>query len=114
MSAPGHPASLPEIDPVDANAHGGDDVLLDVRELDEWAVGHAPGAHHLPLSRLHPDELPAGRLLVICRSGGRSSRAVAALRNAGFDAVNVTGGMQGWAAAGLPVVRDDGRPGAVA
>lgn len=85
--------------------------LLDVREDDEWAAGHAPGATHVPLGRLaaHVDQLPRDRRIVcICRSGGRSGRATEALAQAGFDAVNMTGGMQAWAAAGLPMVCDDG------
>lgn len=79
-------------------------ALLDVREDDEWLEGHAPGAIHLPLGRLALEELPPGRpLYCICRSGNRSGRAVEALTAAGVDARNVSGGMQAWVAAGLPV-----------
>jgi rhodanese-related sulfurtransferase len=79
-------------------------LLLDVREDDEWREGHPPGAHHLPLGRLRPEVLPPGRpVYCICRSGNRSGRAVEALTAAGIDARNVTGGMQAWVAAGLPV-----------
>ncbi len=56
-------------------------------------------------------ELPRDRpIVVICRSGGRSAAVTGALRAAGFDAVNLAGGMCAWAAAGLPVVtaRDAG------
>ncbi|MGH9164312.1 MAG: rhodanese-like domain-containing protein [Acidimicrobiales bacterium] len=49
----------------------------------------------------------------MCRGGGRSARATAALRNAGYDATNLAGGMKAWAAADLPVVADDDRPGTV-
>ena len=108
-------AALPTTTPTEAHDRAADDVLLDVREPHEWAAGHAPGAVHLPLGALHPDRLPsANRLLCICRSGGRSSRAVTALRAAGYDAHNVDGGMNAWQARGLPVVRDDGRTGSVA
>jgi len=44
------------------------------------------------------------RLLVVCHSGGRSARATAWLNGAGYDAVNLDGGMQDWARAGLPIV----------
>ena len=89
-------------------------ILLDVREDDEWAAGHAPGATHVALSRLTPDVVPSGTtVLCICRSGGRSGKAADALRRVGIDAVNVAGGMSAWAAAGLPVLRSDGRPGTV-
>lgn len=106
-------SSIPTVTP--AEVHGlADAVLIDVREDDEWEAGHAPDAVHLPLSRLTADDLPPERTLaVICRVGGRSARAVDALRAAGFDAVNVAGGMRAWSAAGLPVVRDDGLGGTV-
>jgi rhodanese-related sulfurtransferase len=105
--------TIPQIGVDDASHLAEDQVLLDVRELDEWAAGHAPHAVHLPMSQLHPDRLPAGTLLCICRSGNRSGQVVAALRQAGYDAVNVAGGMHSWQGLGLPVVRDDGRPGTV-
>lgn len=82
-------------------------LLLDVREDDEWAEGHAPQAEHLAMSRLQRDyqRLPADRQIIcVCHVGGRSAAVAAALRNAGWDAVNLTGGMNAWAAAGLPVV----------
>ncbi len=104
----------PETSPVDAHARVDGVALLDVREIDEWAAGHAPGATHVPLSRLTPDTVPAGTtVLCLCRSGGRSGKATEALRKVGIDAVNVAGGMNAWAAAGLPVVRVDGRTGTV-
>jgi rhodanese-related sulfurtransferase len=84
----------------------GDVPMLDVREDDEWAAGHAPGAVHIPLYDLpvrFPD-LPAHRPLpVVCRVGSRSAQAVAWLQAQGVDACNVSGGMVAWAAAGLPV-----------
>ena len=51
---------------------------------------------------------------MICRSGGRSAKAAEALVGAGYDAVNLAGGMQAWDAEGLPCVTDAGDPGAVA
>jgi rhodanese-related sulfurtransferase len=91
-----------------------DDVLLlDVREDDEWAAGHVPGARHIPLGELgaRAAEVPQDELVyVICRSGARSGRAAQALAGAGWRAVNVAGGMQDWAAAGRPMVADSGAP----
>lgn len=82
-------------------------TLLDVRERDEWVAGHAPDAVHIPLGELteRAGKLPSGApLLVVCHSGGRSARATAWLNRAGYDAVNLDGGMVEWARAGLPVV----------
>lgn len=88
-------------------------TLVDVREPYEWAAGHAPDAVHVPLGRV-PDALPHGSTLyLICRSGNRSGSAVAALHRAGYDVVNVDGGMSAWQAAGFPVVRSDGGHGTV-
>lgn len=76
--------------------------LLDVREDDEWAAGYAPGARHIPLGQLgaRTAEIPQDQTVyVICRSGVRSARAAQALAAAGWEAINVAGGMQDWAAA---------------
>ncbi len=92
-------------------------VLLDVREPEEWEAGHAPGARHVPLGELpaRMGELEAsGRIVVICRSGGRSALATEWLSTAGYDAANLVGGMQEWAHAGRVVETDDGAPGRVA
>ncbi|MGW9135381.1 rhodanese-like domain-containing protein [Streptomyces sp. NPDC055681] len=91
-------------------------VLLDVREADEYQAGHAPGALHVPLSRLAADaDVPAspnGRSLVlICRSGNRSQDAVRLLADRGVEAVDVTGGMRDWAEQGLPVQDAHGQAG---
>lgn len=81
-------------------------VLLDVREPDEWAAGHAPRAVHIPLGDLERELATIAadaRVVVVCRSGGRSSKATAMLRATDRDAVNLEGGMQAWAAAGLEI-----------
>jgi rhodanese-related sulfurtransferase len=90
-----------------------DAVILDVREDDEWSAGHVEGATHVPLGEVPQrlDELPdADPLYVICRSGNRSSRAVAWLGQQGIETVNVAGGMRAWASAGRPMVSDAGQP----
>jgi DMSO/TMAO reductase YedYZ molybdopterin-dependent catalytic subunit/rhodanese-related sulfurtransferase len=96
---------------VDAGA-----LLLDVREPHEWCTEHAPTAMLLPVGRVRAreHELPRDRrIVVVCRSGGRSAAVTASLRRSGFDAVNLAGGMCAWAAAGLPVVSHGGDPGLV-
>ena len=91
--------------------------LLDVREPEEWVTGHAPEAVHVPMGAVGTsiDRLPGDRTIVcVCRSGARSAAVAEALAGAGYDAVNLAGGMQAWAGAGQPVVDDHGSPGAVA
>lgn len=88
--------------------------LLDVREDDEWRAGHAPDAQHLPMNLIPArlGEVPADRdVVVVCRSGVRSAHVVEFLRRQGHDNVrNLDGGMQDWAAAGRPMVAEDGAP----
>jgi rhodanese-related sulfurtransferase len=84
-------------------------VLLDVREDDEWADGHAAEAVHVPMWQLseRAAELPKDQTIVcVCHVGGRSAVVADALNGAGWTAVNLTGGMDAWERAGLPVVRD--------
>ncbi len=88
--------------------------LLDVREPEEWAAGHAPGAHHLPMMEIpaRMGEIPTDtEVVVVCRSGGRSGQVVSYLSGHGWDNVrNLDGGMQSWAAAGRQVVSENGQP----
>ena len=109
-------SQVPEVSAVDAERGSASHVLLDVRNADEWEAGHAPGAQWIPLGELESArfKLPINRRIVcVCRVGGRSARATESLSEWGFDAVNMTGGMQAWAEAGLPVVQSDGAPGTV-
>lgn len=101
------PTAVPS---VEAAAVPEDAVLIDVREPEEWVAGHVDGARHIPLGELvaRLDEVPAGRTVVVCRSGGRSAQAVAYLASTGRDAVNLDGGMQAWAGAGRPLVSETG------
>ena len=79
-------------------------ILLDVREPDEWRFVRAPDAVHIPMRELSVDRLPAAGLIAcICHVGHRSAVVADALVGAGYDAVNVSGGMDAWQAAGLPV-----------
>ena len=102
----------PPIPAVRARELGDDVYLVDVREDDEWGAGHAPGAVHVPMMELpgRLDEIPADRdVVVVCRSGHRSAEVVGYLLGRGFGQVrNLTDGMVGWVAAGLPLVSEDG------
>jgi rhodanese-related sulfurtransferase len=91
-------------------------ILVDVREDAEWRAGHAPGARHIPLSRLpaRSRELaPQRTVITACRSGHRSAGAAMILARQGRDVTSLSGGMRAWARAGLPVVASAGRPGRV-
>jgi rhodanese-related sulfurtransferase len=108
---------IPEIDVGEAQRRlEAGAALLDVREPDEWAAGHAEAAQWIPMGEVaaRQGELPEGReIVVICRVGGRSGKVTEALVAAGFDAVNLGGGMQAWEAGGYAVVTDDGAAGTV-
>jgi len=107
-------AGVGPVDAQDLLRSGG--VLVDVREEGEWDAGHAPKAKLHPLGQLSTSmaQLPKDRTLVmVCRSGNRSARATQMLTKAGFDAVNLAGGMTAWTAAGFPVVDVRGKKGAV-
>jgi rhodanese-related sulfurtransferase len=85
------------------------EVLLDVREADEWDLGHAPGAVHIPMedvpARLDEIDIDA-EIYVVCRQGGRSAVVVEYLQSIGYEAVNVRDGMVAWQKAGRPLTRD--------
>ncbi len=80
--------------------------IIDVREPDEYAEGHVPGAPLIALGTVpdRVDEVPAdGEVLIICKSGGRSRQAAEFLIGQGVQAVNVAGGTMAWIEAGHPV-----------
>ena len=92
-----------EITPSEVNTwlHGDDPpFLLDVREPNEWEIGHLPDATRISVNELQGrlNELDTAREMVVyCRSGARSGRAVDMLRAAGFRKVkNMTGGILRW------------------
>jgi rhodanese-related sulfurtransferase len=78
-------------------------LVLDVRTPEEYngPLGHIEGALLIPVKELEQrmHEIPEyqnQKIYVICRSGGRSSRATRMLLETGHDATNVEGGMQAW------------------
>jgi rhodanese-related sulfurtransferase len=107
MSLPG---AVPSIDVAEAERRQRDDpqrpVLLDVREVNEFETVRAPGALLIPMStfQARAGEVPTDRpVMVICHTGGRSSAVTGFLVRSGrTDVVNVAGGMEAWANAGLP------------
>lgn len=86
----------------------GDLDVVDVREPDEWAAGHVPGARLLPLATLRGDprgQLRGDRVLFVCARGSRSLNAAELAEAAGVGEVySLTGGTKAWTSAGLPIV----------
>jgi phage shock protein E len=72
-------------------------TLLDVRTPGEFAEGHVAGAVNIPVqelgARIH--EVPVGRVVVYCRSGGRSATAATMLKSRGYDVLDI-GPMSAW------------------
>lgn len=89
-------------------------TVIDVRTPGEYASGHLPGAHNIPLDHLDT-ALPAlktaadrGDLLVVCASGARSARACEHLAEDGVPAATLTGGTEAWRQLGHDVDRPAG------
>lgn len=88
-----------------------DALMLDVREDNEWAVGHIPNARHIRLGELSSrlpelEKYKDKPIVVYCRSGNRSARACALLKKAGFaNPNNLAGGILAWEQANLPITR---------
>jgi len=82
--------------------------VLDVREPDEWAAGHIPGATLIPLGQLASRlaEVPQDQqIVVVCRSGNRSATGRDILLDAGFaEVTSMGGGMNAWVSRGLETV----------
>jgi len=94
--------TMPEITPLELaeRLRAGDIDLIDVREPHEWDIAHIPGARLIPLGNL-PAAVPSldrtRDIVVQCRSGVRSGRAVRLLQAAGFTRVrNLAGGILRW------------------
>lgn len=112
MMQPPVPSILPRevaaaTDPAAAPDPATRPLIVDVREPDEFAQARIDGVVLMPISQFvaRHAELPKDRpLLMLCAAGSRSTSATMYLLQAGWtDVRNVTGGMMGWQAAGLPV-----------
>jgi rhodanese-related sulfurtransferase len=92
----------------DVSASALDLILIDVREKGEYDSGHAQGAVNYPLSTLSSDSnivkdlQKYNQVLIICQSGGRSSRAAEFLKSKDVNVLNVTGGTSAWVLKNLP------------
>lgn len=102
-------AGIPEVTASWLAEHAREVRIIDVRGADELRgeLGHISGVEHVPLesisSAIHTDDRRP--IIVVCRSGGRSARAVQLLHDLGVERVaSLAGGMTAWKQAGLPSV----------
>jgi rhodanese-related sulfurtransferase len=102
--APSHeisPATLRE-----RRERGDHNVLLDVREQNEWNLFRIPSAIHIPLARVSSAanealaQFPDSEVVVYCGRGARSAQAVETLRAQGIKATSLAGGIAAWVDAG--------------
>jgi len=90
-------------------------VVVDVREADEFAAGHLPGAVHISRGMLEFrfSGMPALQsrdmsIVLYCKTSGRAALAGAALQDMGYlNVTNIAGGFDAWVAAGKPVAKPD-------
>lgn len=91
------------------------DVLVDVREADEFAAGHLAGAVHISRGMLEfkftaNPALQARdlRIVLYCKSSGRAALAAVALQEMGYlNVLSIADGFDGWVAAGKPVAKPE-------
>lgn len=87
-----------------------DGVVVDLRSSEAYARGHIVNAKNVPYEELEAqqtrlEQYKSRPVIAVCDAGTTSTRAVAALRNSGFEsAYTLKGGMAAWSAAGMPVV----------
>lgn len=100
-------AHIKEIDVAAAIAaqKAGGSVFLDVREPNEWNLGHVPGAVHIPRGMLESkveSQIDRSKPVVVyCAAGSRSALAADTLQQMGYDNVkSLQGGFRDWAEGG--------------
>jgi SulP family sulfate permease len=85
-------------------------IVIDVREPYEFEKGHVPQAQLVPMPQLLATEVALPHeeeIILVCRTGRRSTQVVYALQQRGYNNLsNLTGGMVAWENAGLPAVID--------
>ena len=95
------------VDELAARLRNSGAMVVDVREVDEFAAGHIPGAINMPLSSFRASQLPdpGDKLLVLnCAAGRRSAMALEKCASARAEIdTHLAGGFGAWRAAGLPV-----------
>ena len=109
-------ASINEVALVDApHAIQAADLLFDVREADEYANGHIPGAIHISRGllefKLSNDPNLSSRdlkIVLYCKNSGRAALASKSLHDMGYmHILSIAGGFDAWAHAGNPIAKPE-------
>ena len=108
-------AQIREISPAEAQTLLGKRIVLDVREYDEYAAGHLPGAINIPRGILEfkigmvPECAPKhAALLLYCRTSGRAALSAVQLQRLGYtDVISMAGGFEAWNAEQRPVEKPE-------
>ena len=85
--------------------------VIDLRGAEDYARGHLPDARNIPLEQFAArageiDPLKDVPLILVCQNGAQSAKACGQLQKLGFGKANsLAGGIAGWRAAGLPVLK---------
>ncbi len=108
-------SQIKEVGTAEAQGLLGKRVVIDVREYDEYAAGHLPGAINIPRGVLEfkigmvPEcANKAGSFLVYCRTSGRAALSTVQLQKIGYgDVISMAGGIEVWNNEGRPVEKPE-------
>lgn len=88
----------------DGGAH-----FIDVRSEHDWNAGHVEGSDRVPRGQVNAHSVGrADTVMAVCANGSKSKRTAKRLAKAGYSAYHLEGGLSAWAAAGLPLVSNNG------
>ncbi len=108
-------AQIKEVNTADAHSLLGKRVIIDVREYDEYAAGHLPGAINIPRGILEfkigmvPEcANKDGAFLIYCRTSGRAALSAVQLQKIGYtNVISMAGGFEAWNSEGRPVEKPE-------
>jgi rhodanese-related sulfurtransferase len=108
-------AKITEVNTADAQGLLGKRIVIDVREYDEFAAGHLPGAINIPRGVLEfkigmvPDcANKSGAFLIYCRTSGRAALSAVQLQKIGYEnIVSMAGGFEAWNTEGRPTEKPE-------
>lgn len=85
-------------------------VVIDIRNAQSFGEGHIVGAHNLPADQLDKkiatlQKFKGKPLIIVCSLGKEATKVAVTLKKQGFQAIVLHGGLQGWRAAGLPIIK---------